>query len=212
MAQDTNRRSFLSWVIFGLGGIFSVVLGFPVVAYVVDPRHRKGPKSAMKLVEGVNLDELVQNQPRQGVVRDTRTDGWTLYPNDVIGRVWVVQQGDRPDLSTPEKVAAFNSQPTTAKASYLLVFTTKCPHLGCFVNLNDAGNGFACPCHAATFNLDGKRAADGNPAQRGMDTLAWEIDAADPQLNRIKVTYQSYEANNADKVPIGGGEKETPNV
>ena len=213
MTQEPDRRSFLSWLIFALGAIFSVILGVPVVAYVIDPRHRKGPKSAMKLVDGVKLDELaVGSPPHQGVVRDTRMDGWTLYPNDVIGRVWVVQVGARPDLSTPEKVREFNAKTTALKGAYLFVFTTRCPHLGCFVNLNDAGTGFACPCHAATFDLDGKRAAEGNPAQRGMDTLAWEIDADDPQLNRIKVIYKSYEANNADKVPLGGGDKEEPNA
>jgi Rieske Fe-S protein len=213
MAEDNNRRSFLGWLTVGIGGIFSVFLGVPVVAYVIDPRHRKGPKSAMKLVEGVKLNELAPGgTPLQGVVRDTRTDGWTLYPNDVIGRVWLVQVGARPDLSTPEKLAEFNARTTAEKASYLFVFTTKCPHLGCFVNLNGAGNGFACPCHSATFNLDGKRAAAGNPAQRGMDTLAWEIDADDPELNRIKVIFKSYEANNAEKIPLGGGDKETPNL
>ncbi len=39
-------------------------------------------------------------------------------------------------------------------------------------------------------------------------TLDWEFDDAD--INRIKVTFKKYQANNAKKVPLGGAE-ETPN-
>ena len=97
------------------------------------------------------------------------------------------------------------------KDAYLKVFTTICPHLGCSVNSN-APAGFACPCHAATFLMDGKRAVPAtNPAQRGMDTLAWDFDPEDPDHNRIRVTYMKFEANNARKIPIGGGPDEPAN-
>ncbi len=201
-AEQPSRRSLLSWAIFGLGAIFSAILGVPVVAYVIDPRNRKGPKSEMRLVEGVKLDDLAMNTPVQGVVRDTRMDGWTLYPNDVLGRVWVVQVGAR-----PANVANLTE---AQKNTYLMVFTTICPHLGCSVNTGPTG--FACPCHAATFLLTGARAGAGNPAQRGMDTLAWEIDADDPEHNRIKVTYKKYRANDAKKIPLSGGDEEPANV
>jgi menaquinol-cytochrome c reductase iron-sulfur subunit len=200
-AEQPNRRSLLTWAIFGISAIFSAILGVPIVAYVLDPRNRKGPKSEMRLVEGVKLDDLIANTPVQGVVRDTRMDGWTLYPNDVLGRVWVVQVGARP-ANVAEMTEA-------QKNAYLMVFTTICPHLGCSVNTGPTG--FACPCHAATFRVDGTRAAAANPAQRGMDTLAWEIDPDDPEHNRIKVTYKKYEANNAKKIPLGGGEPEKAN-
>src|ERR1700691_3660786 len=104
-AEQPNRRSLLAWAIFGIGAIFSAIIGFPIVCYIIDPRNRKGPKSEMRPVEGVKLDDLAENTPVQGVVRDTRTDGWTLYPSDVLGRVWVVRRvGPKPDLSTPQKV------------------------------------------------------------------------------------------------------------
>lgn len=199
MQPENDRRSFLSWLTISLGGIFSAIIGVPVVFYAIDPRHRKGAAGNLKLVDGVKLDELRTGSPVQGVLRDIRVDGWTLYPNDVIGRVWVVQKGPRPDLDTPEKVAAFNGSAEEVKAAYLLVFTTICPHLGCSVNLNDAGNGFACPCHSATFDLKGERASAANPAKRGMDTLEWEIDSSDPAANRILVKYQNFATSVAEK-------------
>lgn len=200
--EGPHRRSILGWAIMAIGGVFSLILGIPVAAYFLDPRNRKGPKSDMRVVEGVKLDALELNKPEQGVVRDTRVDGWTLYPNDVLGRVWVVQIGPR-----PANVA--DLQDEAKRNAYVNVFTTICPHLGCSVNTGPTG--FACPCHAATFLANGKRATATNPAQRGMDTLAWEIDPDDPDHNRIKVIYKRFKANDAKKIPLGGGDEEKPN-
>jgi menaquinol-cytochrome c reductase iron-sulfur subunit len=194
MEPETNRRSFLSFAIFGLGAIFSALIGVPIVCYALDPRHRKGAKSNSKLVEGIALDELTMNSPKQGVIRDVRVDGWTLYPSDVIGRVWVVQVGAR-----PARVANLTPE---QKAAYLIVFTTICPHLGCSVNLDSDGAGFACPCHNATFRLNGAQADPAtNPALRGMDTLEWEFDEIDS--NKIKVKYQSFKTSIANKESAG---------
>src|SRR5882762_7426231 len=120
MDQDPNRRSILAWAIFGLGAIFNVIIGVPIVCYAIDPRHRKGPKSSFKLIEGVKLDELVQNKAVQGVIRDVRVDGWTLYPNDVIGRVWVIELCARPELRTLEQVREFNETPLKDREKFLL--------------------------------------------------------------------------------------------
>lgn len=198
--EPANRRSFLGFAVFGVSAIFSAILGFPVLCYVIDPRNRKGPKSAMKLVDGIKVDELAVNKPAQGVVRDTRTDAWTLYPNDVIGRVWVVRTGALPPLATLAQIQAFNNLALSAKAAVMQVFTTICPHLGCSVNENPAG-GFLCPCHAASFDLNGAQTGAGNPALRGMDPLEWGIDEDDP--NRIKVTYVNYKTLEATRIPQG---------
>jgi len=202
MEPETDRRSFLGFAIFGLGTIFSAIIGVPLVCYGIDPRHRKGPKSSFKAVDGIKLDEFSLNDPRQGVIRDKRDDGWIHYPNDVIGRVWVVQSGPRPDLSTPEKVAAFNTSSVAERERYLKVFTTICPHMGCSVNRDSAG-GFACPCHAATFALNGDRATADNPAMRGMDTLEWKIDESDPEALRIVVAYKNFVSSIEKKEVIG---------
>jgi Rieske Fe-S protein len=201
MTPETNRRSFLSFAIFGIGSIFTAILGVPVACYFIDPRNRQTPPSTMKLVHGVKLDEL-NEAPVQGVVRDTRVDGWNLYPNDVIGRVWVVKMGNAPDLSTQALVMAFNAN-TARKNQFLKVFTTICPHLGCSVNLNAGGNGFACPCHSATFNLNGARADETNPAKRPMDDLEWEIDTEDPTATRIRVRFLKFQALEATKKVVG---------
>jgi Rieske Fe-S protein len=201
-----HRRSFLEFALFGIGAIFSTILGIPIVSYVIDPRNRTGPASSFKLVESIKLDDLAVGVPRQGALRDTRTDGWNLYPNDVIGRVWVVMQGAKPaDLDTEAKVIAYNAKPAAERSGYLVVFTTICPHLGCSINLNAAGS-FTCPCHNAAFATNGDLVnlpGQPNPAARPMDTLDWKIDEKDPTFNRIEVKYVNYQPSCAEKLTVG---------
>lgn len=202
MEHDPNRRSIIAWAIYGISAIFSAIIGIPALCYFIDPRHRKAPESSFKVVEGIKLDELVENNPVQGVIRDRRVDGWTLYPNDVIGRVWVIERCARPVFQSVADVKRFNDD-AESKERFLWVYTTICPHLGCFVNLDATGTAFACPCHAATFRADGERAADSNPAKRGMDRLEWEIDTDDPDFNRLKVKYVRYKTLEDRKIPLG---------
>jgi quinol---cytochrome c reductase iron-sulfur subunit, bacillus type len=183
MAPSQDRRSFLRWATHGLGAIFAAVLGTPVVLYLIDPRNRKGEPSEYRLVDGVRLDDerLQGNNPLpvQGVIRAVRLDGWTLHPNDVLGRVWVIK-----DAAAPEGFR---------------VFTTICPHLGCSVNLVE--NCFACPCHNARFEYSGTRInPHANPALRGMDELAWQRDSEDRE--RILVRYENFRAATAEKTTI----------
>src|SRR5437870_5450212 len=112
-----NRRSFLKLITMGLGAVFGAIFGAPAVAYLVDARNRKAPESDFRPVRGVRLSELEIGKPVQGVIRAIRHDAWTLHPNDVIGRVWIVRTkpGDEKDC--------------------FQVFTTECPHLGCSINL-----------------------------------------------------------------------------
>jgi Rieske Fe-S protein len=192
--EPTERRSFLAFATAGLGALFTVFLGAPIAAYVTDPRHRKGAAGDFRMVEGLLLSELEPNRPTQGVLSDVRHDAWTLHPNDVVGRVWVILKKPRP--------ADF---PTGTDESLLGVFTTICPHLGCSVNLNQdqqANPGFTCPCHSAQFDVSGTRKApDHNPAARDMDALEWKIDVdpANPERKMLFVKYQNFKASIADK-------------
>jgi Rieske Fe-S protein len=138
--------------------LFSIVLGVPAVAYLLDPLKRAAKGGDLRPV--ARLSELAPDKPQQAVIRDIRRDAWTLHPNDVIGRVWLIRRG-------PDKVEAF---------------TTICPHLGCSINFT--GRRFVCPCHNGTFHLSGERVSEQelgatNPAPRGMDLLDVQL-AEDP--------------------------------
>jgi Rieske Fe-S protein len=185
MGLDANRRSFLKWCTHGLGAVFAAVLGIPAAIYLIDGRNRTAAQRGLRSVSDVRRTELRKNTPVQGVIRDLRRDAWTLHPNDVIGRVWVVKLGDG-----------------TAAEDYR-VFTTVCPHLGCSVNSNpDPATGFTCPCHDGQFHCDGTKVARPgyeNPAPRGMDSLDFEIDPRDQDT--FLVRYQNFYQARAKKEP-----------
>jgi menaquinol-cytochrome c reductase iron-sulfur subunit len=178
-----DRRSFLKWATHGLGALFGLVLGIPAIAYLLDARNRKAPASSFKNV--AKLSELERGVPRQVVIRDERRDAWTLHPNDVIGRVWLIRR----DGDTIE------------------AFTTICPHLGCSINFEDKGKRFICPCHGGTWHEDGKKdekTTTTNPAPRDMDSLECRIEPEDKSLpddqRFVLVEYKNFYPGKEEKV------------
>src|SRR5262249_55802033 len=145
----------LHFALEGLGAIFALIFGAPVVAYLIDSRNRPASGGDFRPVSGVTVEDfksdegrIVVNRPKQGVIRNLRHDSWVLYPDDVIGRVWInkKREGDENDAANYE------------------IFSTKCPHLGCAINCNvdvDGPYKFICPCHDGQFKLDGERKPNG---------------------------------------------------
>jgi menaquinol-cytochrome c reductase iron-sulfur subunit len=78
----------------------------------------------------------------------------------------------------------------------LRVLTSICPHLGCTVPWNKEKNQFVCPCHGATFSLDGTRVS--GPSLRGMDTLETSV-----QDGQLLVRFQYFRQLVSDKEVIG---------
>lgn len=71
-----------------------------------------------------------------------------------------------PTLTVPTATHDLLIVPEPAR---LLVFSRRCPHLGCRLNLED-GTGIVCPCHGSRFDWKGQR-VDG-PAVRNLSTVA----------------------------------------
>jgi len=180
-ARDSSRRTFLKWATHGLGALFALLLGVPGLAYLIDARNRPAPQRGMRRV--AKLSELEPGKPKQVVIRDVRRDAWTLHPNDVVGRVWLVRQDK-------DKVAAF---------------TTICPHLGCSVDWHADQQLFICPCHNGTFDPRGElveRPGLNNPAPRGMDRLELELvkDDSTPGDPFIDVRYENFLQGRHEKI------------
>ncbi len=157
--------------------------GIPAIAYLIDPRNRPAPAGDFKTVG--RLSDLKLETPQQVVIRDVRWDAWTLHPNDVIGRVWLVRRGQ-------DQVDAY---------------TTICPHLGCSINFEENKQQFLCPCHGGTWDLAKcepvKLEDRTNPAPRGMDRLELKLvpDPGNPQDSIIQVKYQTFQQGKETAIP-----------
>lgn len=189
--QEMERRTFLKWMTHGLGAVFAAVLGFPAIAYLLDPRHRKAAASNLRTV--ARLSQLKVNEPVQSVIRDTRRDAFVMHADELVGRVWLIRR----DTGAVD------------------AFTTECPHLGCSINLNDDRQGFTCPCHTGQFDLWGNRVGVNPVPPRGMDSLRVELtedpdpehqidDPANPgqKINDmlVRIEFKKFINNRPDKV------------
>jgi len=178
--EPSGRRTFLKWLTHGLGAAFAAVLGVPAALYLLDPRHRPARSGAFKTV--AKLSDLQPGVPHQATIREVRRDAWTLHPNDIVGRVWLVRKGD-------DRIDAF---------------TVTCPHLGCSVNFE--GEKFVCPCHNGTFAIGGTRADPGagrtNPAPRDMDALELQLvpDPDNPNDKLVQVKFENFVQGAKEKI------------
>jgi menaquinol-cytochrome c reductase iron-sulfur subunit len=190
-----ERRTFLRWAVHGLGAVFGAVLGLPAVVYLIDPRNRPAPPRDFRPVGQLKELQLLPNEPREVVIRLTRRDAWTLHPNEVVGRVWLILR-ERPQRERPPQIDAF---------------TTTCPHLGCSINYT--GTDFLCPCHGAHFTREGLAIRQvnnhpvDNPAKRDMDSLELRVERVPGTPNDdpdyvILVKYEKFESNIPEKKPV----------
>ena len=187
-----TRRTLLEWLARAMGAACAAIVGVPAVRYLVDPlRRRRLAERDFKRV--VRFDALPSGVPREFAVRDVRQDAWTLYPQETIGRVWLVR---RTDGSVPPESAQVD------------VFATVCPHLGCAIQLDSAGKKFFCPCHKAGFRPSGERIGEKelghkNPAPRDMDSL--ECRVTQDEVTRqwwVEVRFQKFKQGLTKKVPV----------
>ena len=178
--EPSSRRSFLKWATHGLGAAFAATLGVPAAFYFLDPRNRPAPPGEFSTV--ARLSELKPGVPFAAAIRKVRHDAWTLHPNDIVGRVWLIRRdGDAIDA-----------------------YTTTCPHLGCSVNFE--GDKFVCPCHNGTFDLQCKKTDPGagrkNPAPRDMDSLELHLepDPENPKDKLVQVKFLSFVNGKPEKI------------
>jgi menaquinol-cytochrome c reductase iron-sulfur subunit len=173
-----NRRGFLARLVALLAGGTAVLApaALGCVSFL-NPLRLKGQGGGFRKL--ATLAQLPQDgTPLRLTIFDERTDAWTRYPTDAVGAVYLRRTG--------------KNQVVALQAS--------CPHLGCSILYQTASPGgkFYCPCHQASFDLEGKRTEANSPSPRDMDTLAVEIR----REHEVWVKYQTYAAGTSKKVEV----------
>lgn len=173
-----TRRDFYRYGTLALGGLMTLGLAVPGLAYILDPLGKR--RGAAQTYPLAKLSELEVGQPRSFAIVDERQDAWVRYPKEPIGLVWLIRQ------------------PPGAKEA-VVAFTAECPHLGCAVNLSGDKTMFRCPCHDSAFTFDGKPE---NPIPpRGMDRLEVEPLAGDGDPT-IRVKFERFQSQTQEKIPL----------
>ncbi len=174
-----GRRGFLAKAMAIIAASAALLIPAAVgIAAFLNPLRQKS--RAGGFVRVASLDALPEDgSPLKFPVIADRTDAWNFFPNVPVGAVYLRRAGK-------DRVEALQ---------------VVCPHAGCSIMVEPAGevNKFFCPCHAASFDLAGKRLDADSPSPRDMDSLETEIR----NNNEIWVKFQNFITGAANKMVSG---------
>jgi len=133
-----------------LGGLaYAGALAAPAACFV-GASAESGGSAGARWIRVARLADIPEGAPRRLPIVADQRDAFTLTRAELLGSIWVIRSG--------EAVRALSAV---------------CPHLGCSIDLAPDSQGFACPCHASRFGLDG--AAHAGPSPRDLDPLATRL-------------------------------------
>ncbi|MFM7205354.1 MAG: Rieske (2Fe-2S) protein [Planctomycetaceae bacterium] len=174
---DASRRGFLAKAVTIACGTLATLP--PVVAGLwtfLDPlRRSRGAASFLPVADLAAIPD--DGVPRRFPVIADRVDAWTGFAAEPVGAVYLRREkGSR-------EVRALSAT---------------CPHAGCFIDLEQGGRCFRCPCHNSSFMLDGGIVAP-SPSPRAMDELECRVGGN----GEVAVRWQTFRAGVAGKVVQG---------
>jgi menaquinol-cytochrome c reductase iron-sulfur subunit len=181
-----NRREVLEWVSRTLAACVAAIIGLPGIRFVLGSMQADAAAES-QFQRVMRLKDLVPGRPMMVPILGQKQDAWTRCDQQVIGRVFLVRDAEIPAESTPAdaKVHALSSI---------------CPHMGCQVQCQSGSRAFVCPCHRATFAIDGSRQPDPktgerNHAPRDMDQIDCHL-AKDQATGEwwVEVKYEKHQA------------------
>lgn len=150
MSEDKklNRQDFLAISTWTIGGMITLSLGLPAVAYVVGPAIKSEVSQVWIRIGSTTKVEL--GTPTLFKVKIERKTGWIVKEEEKA--VYVLTDNGRD----------------------FLVMSNICTHLGCRVRwINDQGQ-FFCPCHNAIFDKYGNVVS--GPPPRPLDRFAMKLE------------------------------------
>jgi menaquinol-cytochrome c reductase iron-sulfur subunit len=131
-----GRRDFMNKVAVAVGGIFTALLGGPLVGFLVAPLFRKPPEVWRKIGP---VDQFKVGETVQVTFEDASPLPWAGVTAKTAA--WLRRDSD----------------------TDFIVFSVQCTHLGCPVSWLQGANLFMCPCHGGVYYPDGRVAAGPPP-------------------------------------------------
>jgi menaquinol-cytochrome c reductase iron-sulfur subunit len=151
--QQISRRNFLGATVWTLGGLITLGLGVPAIAYIIGPS-----------LERSATDEWL----RLGAAAKVEIGVPTLFKLKIQRKAgWIVSE---------EELAIYVS---TENGRTFTAMSNICTHLGCRIRWVTARKQFFCPCHDGVYDKDGNVVS--GPPPRPLDR--YEIKAEDGQLS-----------------------------
>ena len=147
-----SRRNFMAMGTMVIGGLISLGMSIPAVAYIIGPALQRREEQEWILLGSAAKVEL--GTPTLFKVTIERQTGWILDQQELS--IYVLTDNGR------EYIAMSNI----------------CTHLGCRVRWIGEQDQFFCPCHNAAFDKDGE--VVNGPPPRPLDR--YEVKVEEDQL------------------------------
>jgi Rieske Fe-S protein len=149
-----GRRTFFSWLTYGLGAVAAAAVAVPFVGYLLGAR--KAP------VEWFPLGPVVDFP--KGQTRRVTFDNRIRQPWDgMVANTGVYVRYEGRDEEGPDETKGYR----------FLVLAVNCAHLGCPVEWFAESGLFMCPCHGGVYYANGERAS--GPPPRGLYQCVYRV-------------------------------------
>ena len=131
MARSGNvtRRGFITSVMAFAGSIMGIVVGLPIIGYLVSPAI--GGRKTDSWIPVGKLDTYPVGVPTVFSFTQSKINGWEKTTNSYS--VYVLRGAN----------------------DEVKVLSNVCTHLGCRVSYSKDTDTYACPCHDARFDRNG---------------------------------------------------------
>ncbi len=160
-SHNINRRDFVKLTSAAVGTVIGAAIGIPAIGYLISPAFQAGGKDAWIPIG--SLESIPVGEPYAFSFTRTQVNGWERTATSYGG--FVVRKSETPDD--------------------IVILSSRCTHLGCQVNWNTDTNAYVCPCHDASFDINGN--VLGGPPPRPLDVYAeFKVDETGNLLIHIK--------------------------
>jgi menaquinol-cytochrome c reductase iron-sulfur subunit len=150
LPDDLSRREMFLKLGLLFGGFVSMMLGVPIIGYVLSPVLRDREASHGSWVSLGSVEQFPSGETRLSTFRHPRVNAWDGETGNIA--CWVRRIDDQT----------------------FQVFATNCAHLGCPVRWFSQSGLFLCPCHGGAYYADGSRAS--GPPERGLFEYRYQVD------------------------------------
>ena len=137
-SHEMSRRDFIKVTTGIVGGVIGAAIGLPTIFYLIDPALQEGGKDIWVSIG--KFEDMQVGVPYPFSFTRVQVNGWERTSNSFGG--FAVRKSD--------------------KYEDLVILNSRCTHLSCTVNWNAEGRVFLCPCHDASFGIEGE-VLDGPP-------------------------------------------------
>lgn len=180
MSEQTqsSRRAALARLGLWLNGAAAVLMGVPLIGYLLSPLRRKPGTGERQWVALGPLNRFPEGETRLATFR-----------NPVV-RPWDGETAEIPCWVRRIEKESFQ------------VFAINCAHLGCPVRWFAASGLFLCPCHGGVYYADGSRAS--GPPERGLFQYEYRVEGGNLMILAGQLPTLSTSAAIAQRKPCEG--------